>query len=261
MKSNTISLKQRLFTLSLHRTLSPNYNDDFTSPVPHLLNSNAVPTDSERRLIQDAVDRVSVLTGDILEALHGGIASERETGFKLDGGKPRLEAGLEFLRVHKAILSPVRQLPAEILAEIISINAESFLLNPHPRLVLDSSNPVNFPWSPSQVSRFWRETTLSLHHLWGQLIIDACLLKGKKPSKAFLKFFTLCLERSQDAPLHIYLCSPTRQPEDLTPFLDLLMAHAERWQTLYLLTKPSFLNALEGVRDRLSSLTRFDSEA
>jgi len=249
--SKAIRLRFSLsISLSLHRTpIIVPLSSDFISPVPHLLSSNLPPSDAERAIVQDAIDIVSAQNDAI-------IATSRN--HKLDPAiSKRLEAGLEFVQTHRNVLSSIRLLPPELVAEIICIYSESFLLNSHPHIVTLAKNGVIYPWALSQVSRLWRSTALSLHHLWGQLIVDTCLWKSNQPSTSFLGLFANLVDRSHDAPLCIYFCTPRDvQVDDLRPIIDILTSHSDRWDTVYLVSTYSVITAFEGIRGRLSSLRR-----
>ncbi|KAF9567122.1 hypothetical protein CPC08DRAFT_39923 [Agrocybe pediades] len=248
----TIRLRFSL-SLSLHRTpIIVPLSSDLVSPVPHLLASNLPPSDAERIIVQDAIDIVSA-QNDAIIATSKALGSQ-----KLDPAVTRrLEAGLEFVQAHRNVLSSVRLLPPELIAEIICIYSDSFLLHSHPHIITLAKNGVIYPWALSQVSRLWRSTALSLHHLWGQLIVDTCLWKSNQPSTSFLGLFANLVDRSQNAPLCIYFCTPRDvQVDELRPIIDILTSHSDRWDTVYLVSTYSVIKAFEGVRRRLSSLRR-----
>ncbi|KAF8887986.1 hypothetical protein CPB84DRAFT_1786602 [Gymnopilus junonius] len=255
-KNSTKSIGLK-FSLSLPRGTSatsesniPN-NAEFASPVPHLLRSNFPPSDSEGVLIQDAIDRVSAQNEALLSSTSSNSTKPSPGTLK------RLESGLEFVQIHKSILSPLRLLPEEILGDIFSIYSNSFLLAEHPHIVTLSTHGITYPWNPSQVCRSWRSAALSLHHLWGQLIVDTCLWKSRKPSKSFLGLFATLIDRSHDAPLCIYFCTPPNTDVGaLRPIIDVLVSHSERWSTVYLITPYSVVNAFQGIKGRLLALSR-----
>ncbi|KDR80245.1 hypothetical protein GALMADRAFT_136765 [Galerina marginata CBS 339.88] len=250
--NSTLKITNR-FSLSIHWSqLPPIHNVGLTSPVPHLLSSNAPPSETEKSLIQHAIDTVSAQNDEIL-----AISKTLGTSKLEPTTSRRLEAGLEFVHAHKGVLSPLRLLPLEILAEIISLYSESFLLQSHPHIVTHATTGVTYPWVPSQVSRLWRSAALSLHHLWAQLVVDTCLWKTKQPSKSFLGLFATLVDRSHDAPLCLYFCTPRNvDVEDLRPIIDVLVSHSERWTTVYLVSTYPVLAAFQGVKGRLSSLSR-----
>ena len=77
------------------------------------------------------------------------------------------------------------------------------------------------------------------------------------PSKAFLGLFATLVDRSHDAPLCIYFCTPpSADVEDLRPIIDVLASHSERWSTVYLITPYSVVNAFQRIKGRLSALSR-----
>src|SRR4051812_34318091 len=80
------------------------------SPVPRLLAGNGTPTEAERILIREAI----TVAEDMLKQ---NIADGPASADSMRRTKSR-EAWKEFVRSHKALLLPVRDLPPEILQQI-----------------------------------------------------------------------------------------------------------------------------------------------
>ncbi|KAJ7664662.1 hypothetical protein DFH06DRAFT_986053, partial [Mycena polygramma] len=62
----------------------------------------------------------------------------------------------EDIRSHSAVISPVRQMPTEILCRI-------FLMTRKPLAYMELAQP---PWYLGQISKRWREIALALPLLW-----------------------------------------------------------------------------------------------
>ncbi|KAF8801684.1 hypothetical protein BYT27DRAFT_7067926, partial [Phlegmacium glaucopus] len=123
------------------------------SPLRHLLKSNVAPSDFEiitiRALITDAEIR--------LEELHHQCPTSDRT---FQATKSRL---LEFIEAHKALLSPVRYLPTEILHEIfLQVRYADHDSCTHPSL----TSTIVIPWRLGHISHRWREVALSIPSLW-----------------------------------------------------------------------------------------------
>ncbi|KAF8801682.1 hypothetical protein BYT27DRAFT_7009358, partial [Phlegmacium glaucopus] len=134
------------------------------SPLRHLLKSNVAPSDSEinavRALITDAEVR--------LEELHHRFPTSNRT---FQATKSRL---LEFIEAHKALLSPVRYLPTEILQEIflqVRYADHDSCANPSLTSRISSSGNaiVIIPWRLGHISHRWREVALSIPSLWDNI--------------------------------------------------------------------------------------------
>jgi hypothetical protein len=111
------------------------------SPLRHLLKSNATPSDSEvitiHALIIDAEARI--------EDLHRRFPAP-------DRASKDIESRLfKIIEAHRALLSPVRYLPSEILQEIFLHYAN----NPSHNVTI-----ATMPWRLGHVSRRWREVGL-----------------------------------------------------------------------------------------------------
>ncbi|KAF7364016.1 F-box domain-containing protein [Mycena sanguinolenta] len=87
---------------------------------------------------------------------------ELETGCHL-----RRAQLLQSIEAHKAILSPVRRLPPEILGEIFSLVV---------RATFDSYTPPpvtqHAPWLLTRVCRYWSEVALATSALWSMVYVN-----------------------------------------------------------------------------------------
>ncbi|KAF5310333.1 hypothetical protein D9611_012076 [Ephemerocybe angulata] len=105
------------------------------SDVSHLLNTNTVPTSIEIATVQNALD-----------SLGGRISTLQSQLYRLE--KQR--------RQHRAILSPVRRIPLEVLAEIF------VLVAPGVKNIYERQTVIDL----GLVCRSWRAATLVVHQLW-----------------------------------------------------------------------------------------------
>ncbi|KAF5310319.1 hypothetical protein D9611_012074 [Ephemerocybe angulata] len=105
------------------------------SDVSHLLDTNEVPTKIEVATVQNALD-----------SLTGRISTLRS----------QLERLEEQHRRHRAILSPVRRIPLEVLAEIFSLVSEPI------QFEYDRETTIDL----GLVCKSWRAATLLAHRLW-----------------------------------------------------------------------------------------------
>ncbi|KAJ7157392.1 hypothetical protein C8R46DRAFT_860111, partial [Mycena filopes] len=87
---------------------------------------------------------------------------------------------------HRAILSPVRRVPPELLCEIFSLTVQN-----------DGDAPKQPPWYLGQVCGLWRHSALSLPSLWSSITIPSVSF-GDSGRVSLLEAQLL---RSADAPL------------------------------------------------------------
>ena len=248
---------RRKFSLSLHGSSKQNNFTEYASPVPHLIESNAAPTDAERTLIQDAIDNIS---GELAPARDYSSLLEHEANKPKPMEDADVEIAQEFLRVHKAILSPFRRLPNEIIGEIICHYCQSVVYrDPYTeiRMAIGFWDNDVWPVVPSQVCQSWRGIALSLRHLWARIVFDTCIWELKRPPKRFLHVLKTGLSRSAGAPLAISICHQAPiQDRDFDTILDILMAHSDKWETLYITSYRSFLESFQRVKNNLPILRR-----
>jgi F-box-like len=229
----------------IRRRLTPKFQafwldkDIPRSPLRHLLTSNLAPSDSEvitiRALITDAEVRI--------EELHRRFPTHNSAS---QGTESKL---LKFIEAHKALLSPVRYLPSEILQEI-------FLRYPacgtlHPPLAM-------IPWSLGHISRRWREIALSLPSLWDSIPgID--ISSSSHAKRSYVRALTYLIQRSDTSPtlkLNIY-CPPRKMKIMGYSILKVIIHHSERIECLSMSILPmhtTFMREFQELRGRLPNL-------
>lgn len=163
------------------------------SPLSHLLHSNSPPTDDDAALV-------------------------RATLRKLEKEAP---LDTKSIKQHRAILSPIRTLPPEILQHIFFF-------------ALDT------PWTVSQVCLSWRQSAISFPSLWSCLP-NLVLQTSSSKTRVQVALLTELLRRSRNAPLSMSVSTSRRAVKNRQartfhahPVLRLLTAHSQRWQTVTL---------------------------
>jgi hypothetical protein len=85
------------------------------SPVPHLLSSNATPTEDELKAVLKAIQDAELQTEEMQAEI-----------IQPDAGQAKRLALLqEFIRVHRSLLVRIRNLPPELLQEIFLVYSET----------------------------------------------------------------------------------------------------------------------------------------
>ncbi|KAJ7610272.1 hypothetical protein DFH06DRAFT_174507 [Mycena polygramma] len=172
---------------------------------PHLLHSNDVPSEAEALEIRSILDRDYALLTDL------DVDVQHVTRHLLQG---------------RSILSIIRRLPFDILAEIFFNFCEK-------------SADV---WLLGRVCKPWKAATLTLPALWS--IIDLGLP---------LPVIVTHLENSKSAPLTVNIRSSDH------PALELLVQHSERWEIAKIgMHSRKAAAALEPIHGRLPLLRRLE---
>ncbi|KAK7031834.1 ABC protein [Favolaschia claudopus] len=195
-----------------------------TTPEYHrLLNSNDCPEDLQDL---DVVESVMSQTESCLTRIESNITRLRARMKQLETQKAYLA---EYLAKNKAIVSPLRRLPPELLLEIFSWTLPSILtVRRHGSLNLAES-----PWALSRVCSRWRAVALSSPFLWSLIAVNYGGLgyEDVSPYPASMLQAQLSRSRAQNLRIHFY------GSEQYTP--------APQRQLFMLLTSPAQSTRLE----------------
>lgn len=127
------------------------------------------------------------------------------------------------------ILSPIRKLPHEILAEIFSHCEDDEFLYPPIHVLAVDPDPLPLAW----VCRSWRNVVLSTPQLWRALKIDLT-----KDRERYLRFpderiqWYLSLSRAIPLRLDVTWLDTTWQEATAMKYLRLFMPHFDRWESI-----------------------------
>ena len=215
--------------------------DTRRSPLRHLLKSNATPSDSEiiaiRALISDAEASI--------EELHRRFPA-------LDQESLVVETRTQLLRsieAHRALLSPVRYLPSEILQEIFLHYAD----NTGPNITIAS-----MPWRLGHISRRWRNIALSLPSLWDN--IPKVKILSTKTNRLYVRALICLLQRSGTSPtlkfdISGYLPSgPSLRKAPQNSVIKVIMLHSERIEQLRIEVNEAIMPLFQGFKGRVPNL-------
>lgn len=203
------------------------------SPTPHLCTSNQELNDTEVTRILQAINGAE---RDVAELVQQIKTNPRDLGIRR-----RYSACVQFLEEHRGLLSPVRRLPYELLAQIFGFCAN----DPQPCWTAPA-------WTLAHVSRRWRAVALSFPEIWG--VVPPIRLSMKDKGKKFIPLLRELLHRSGEHPLSLHVSSD----EDGVvnhPIFQLLITHCMRWRTVVMELEVKDFQALtQFIRRRLSSL-------
>ncbi|KAJ6503559.1 hypothetical protein C8R45DRAFT_569668 [Mycena sanguinolenta] len=248
----------------------------FSADITRLLSTNDAPVDAEiiivRQIILDAEARLRALDG---QAVY----------YHLLTTTAQIE---EHLRQHRAILSAVRRIPAELICEIFDLATAQSRAGPR-------GKP---PWRLGWICRPWRKYALDNPPLWSSLIIPACTsvsatreaqLRGcisriwweyvldylplwssfaiptyASPARnrgitSLLARLEIQLLRSAAASLDIHWLRVTGYSPD-SRILNLVLPHSNRWRAVSfsIVSGKSVVNWLEPVRGKLDHLLKLE---
>ncbi|KAJ6485566.1 hypothetical protein C8R45DRAFT_997036 [Mycena sanguinolenta] len=216
-----------------------------------LLTTNEPPEDSDVVFIQSVVSKADARLAYLEDEIS-----------KLRVQLKRFEEERQSLTVYrarnKAILSPVRRIPPEILGDIFW-----WTLPP----IRDDSNLArsrfdfrNSPWLLTHISPRWRAISFATSSLWSRIVIDYSEIhqraRSQGPSSEYhLSLVQAQIQRSQQLQIHFYACLEMDSRPQIQMF-ELLSQHSSRWEELSLGLSSKILPSLAALRGRLSSLKK-----
>ncbi|KAJ6594658.1 hypothetical protein B0H19DRAFT_67244 [Mycena capillaripes] len=215
-----------------------------SSPFAARLGTNYCPKD------EDIVDIKALLVEPSLrlKRLDEEIADLQKAIDKLAAEREELGT---FVESHKALISPVRRLPLDIIQEIFVA-----CIPTHRNCVMSASEA---PVLLGRICSSWRAISLSTPRLWARLhVVEPLLGYGpaaelhEKKAAQRLEVTKMWLGRSGQCPLSISLQSgsdydsppvtPTTVESPSSQLLEVLIGFASRWQHIILTTPASMLN-------------------
>ncbi|KAF8143345.1 hypothetical protein K438DRAFT_1876203 [Mycena galopus ATCC 62051] len=235
-----------------------------SSPFASQLGTNYCPADTELTQIKALLVEPYLR----LKAMDDKIGVLREALDKLVEERDALGA---YVEAHKALISPVRRLPHDIIEEIFTA-----CLPTHRNCVMSATEA---PVLLGRICRSWRVISLSTPRLWSRLHIveptrpynssPYALSPGLYEAKVTqrLEVANIWLRRSGTCPLSISVesnldhgVSPplTPSPSVTKPdlFLNMLIPFASRWRSIRLVVPPSALETLSCLTENDVPLLR-----
>ena len=197
------------------------------------MKSNVAPSDSEIITIRALITEVEVR---IEELHHNRLPTCQATESRL----------LEFVQVHKALLSPVRYLPSEVLQEIFLHYCDHGLTNP----------PISkIPWRLGHISHRWREIALSLPALWDNIPPIYFYMKSHS-NPSYDRAITQLMERSGTSPtLKLYISFFSQKKVPRSSIFKTVVRHSERLESLRMtINDMHTTNHFQGLKGRLPNL-------
>ncbi|KAJ7488329.1 hypothetical protein FB451DRAFT_735424 [Mycena latifolia] len=196
------------------------------------LGTNYLPTVSERQVLQEfctvGSEKISSVSADIQTYF----LQERTS-------QDRLGALRHLVDPYRALISPMRALPPEILQEIFI----ACLPTSHNAIMHTAQAPLLL----GRVCSVWRTVSLSTAALWASVHVVLPYTSDQPPNQPpsddpptnpalsqRCGGLQIWLERSGDCPLSISLWDESPIPGMPSAFLDMIFPHRRRWKSLKL---------------------------
>ncbi|KAK6974498.1 hypothetical protein R3P38DRAFT_3132643 [Favolaschia claudopus] len=225
----------------------------------YLFCSNDAPLASEALVFQRAVS-------DLDKHIRRLEAEIRQLDILREETIRELAATRKRTAEHKAVLSPIRRFPVEILQQIFSqVPYSSGERSVHHRGTSPTRNLAveEPPWQLGHICRRWRTIAIGSPPLWSKITLHISESHTLNTGSPLEKVETQ-LYRSINAPLEFTLASNTMgliSDAQIPKSLDLVIQHCERWHTLRLDIRSSspsvLLHHLQCIKGRVPNLRRF----
>ncbi|KAJ7609133.1 hypothetical protein FB45DRAFT_1127989 [Roridomyces roridus] len=204
-----------------------------------LATSNEPPNNAERAFLQAVASKSAVR----LTCLDEEISRLEDRLGQLEAERAQL-AGYHSQNV--AILSPLRRMPHELLAEIFLCSV------PSTASAAQNANVKRSPWVLGRVSRRWRAVSLSTPSLWSTVCVD---YRKNPPIFAMIQ---PQVERASARMLKIDFRGS--EAEDCDPQIEMLKTlskYSDRWEELWIQLTVALTPQLDRLlRGRLPSLRK-----
>ena len=208
------------------------------SSLRHLLKSNATPSDSEVITIHALITDAEAW----IEELHHHFPAAHDRTSKVVESQL-----LKIIESHRALLSPVRYLPSEILQEIFLHYTD----NIHPNATI-----ATMPWRLGHISHRWRKIALSIPTLWDDIPKINILLE--KPKRSYVRAMICLLQRSGTTPtLKFNIVGypfPSLRKVPKSPIIKEIMLHSGRIEQLCIEVNKTTMALFQNFKGRLPNL-------
>ncbi|KAF8211013.1 hypothetical protein K438DRAFT_1808629 [Mycena galopus ATCC 62051] len=217
------------------------FRETFKQPAPGtrhytLLNTNEPPKDSDATLVRTLISDVDAQ----LTSLDDELSQVREKLRQLEHERTLLSS---YRTMNKAILSPLRWMPSELLAEIFACTlppVEDVSMWEGRRFDIARS-----PWLLTHVSSRWRAVAHSTPSLWSQIVIDCRTYP--------VPLVEVHIQRAHSIKIYFYADADSHRTVQL---FRLLLQHSSRWEELSLRWTDAIVSLLTAHRGQFSSLKR-----
>ncbi|KAJ7609346.1 hypothetical protein DFH06DRAFT_1376373 [Mycena polygramma] len=209
-----------------------------------LLTSNEPPLDTEVALVQSAISEAD----ERLIFLGNEIAQLRDRLQLLEEEQGSVS---RFRAQNFAVLSPLRRMPLEVLAEILSWTLPS-PRKPSRRRTLRITES---PWVLTHVSCHWRLAAIATPSLWSLVAVTYLPNTDPWTWNPLPMVETQISRAGHNLKIHFHGCETTDSRPQLEVF-QCLAKHASRWEELSLTVTSAHFPLLASLRGRMPLLRR-----
>ncbi|KAJ7777086.1 hypothetical protein B0H16DRAFT_1504292 [Mycena metata] len=205
-----------------------------------LLNSNDSPLDSDVVVIESSISR----TDARLVSINGEMARLNKRLKLLE----EEQLSLSISRTQsRSILSPLRKIPPEILAEIFLWTLPSDKV-----AVEDGIHITDSPWLLTHIRRQWKQVCISTPSMWS-LVVMAYHPKMKLSSLCPVWMLETQIARARRLKIHFFGFETT-DAQSQTEMFQYLAKHASMWEEVNLQLTPTLSALLPDLKNRIPSL-------
>ncbi|KAF7345514.1 ABC protein [Mycena venus] len=225
------------------QTHPPQFNVDVAPGTRHytLLNTNEPPEESELVFIQSVISEANAR----LTSLNYEISKLQPT---LKWSEEERASVLSYRTRNEAILSPLRRIPPEVLADIFWWTLPSL----NDEWARGTFDVAHSPWVLTWISARWRAVSVSTPSLWSQVAIDY----NRDPSSEYsMSRIAVQIQRAQNLKIHFYGATAVDSVPQIQMF-ELLSEHSSCWEELSLRLTSSLVPLLPALHGRIQSLKR-----
>ncbi|KAF7293999.1 hypothetical protein MKEN_01446000 [Mycena kentingensis (nom. inval.)] len=159
------------------------------APFPAYLTSNAAPDDSETVQVRQAIAHARNAISSLDQQTDALLLVLKELA-------TRREQCTSFIDAHERVLTPIRQLPPEIMGEIFlrAVEQEDAPWNPD----------TNISWRLTRVCIAWRTLALASPYLWRKInVVHTYTPYDVAPWEVLRNALNTQIERTSDVPLFV----------------------------------------------------------
>ncbi|KAJ7607869.1 hypothetical protein FB45DRAFT_947131 [Roridomyces roridus] len=206
------------------------------TPMHSLIHSNEPPEPSEIPSIQSSASDIDISLASLDAEI---LRLQRLRSLQQDRSDL-----LDYQRTHKSILSPLRRMPAEILAGIFlsSLPTVTELLD------RESFQTEDSPWVWTHICSRWRTVAISTPALWSLIAMD--FVNYDYPLSAV----TAHVERSRMLKIYFYASVDADDISSQTEMFRYLIQHSLRWEELHIVLTQNLMPLLPSLHHQMPSL-------
>ncbi|KAF7371183.1 F-box domain-containing protein [Mycena sanguinolenta] len=202
-----------------------------------LLNSNEAPLDSELPIVESMILKIDASVAAIDKEILDLYCRIKE----LNEERDRLRS---YRVKNRAILSPIRRLPPEILVEIF------LWTTPNSVKRRRSSSRYSFPWPwvLTRISHRWREIAVSTPSLWSHVVVNFDLHPTPLP------VLEAQIARAQELKIHIYGREIFYGSRSRAQIFQYLAQYSSRWEEFHFHATPALAPLLADIHGQVPLL-------